>query len=200
MIAVTDPTKVTSVRRKHAPTSNLHVRVLATASHSHGYAMATTIALTNKTKKTVRPYHAWPINLSAPIYGNVSRNRTNAMAYRIVTMAATSSAVPQWAQTNATKRNISVANHRVYAYRLHGTAMDPTIVMTIRTKRTAAKYRAQPISTSATIHSASSRRTFAMAKMIAAIIPMKVQYMRACHRLSSVPRVNGFVRVLRIAV
>lgn len=82
------------------------------------------------------------------------------MAYPIAMTAAMNWAVPRWDRINVTKRNISVVNRLVFAYRLHGIAMVQTTVTTIPMKRTAAKYHAPPISTNATIHNAYSKVIF----------------------------------------
>lgn len=92
ILPVLDLTKVISVLKKHALTSNSHARKPDIVYHNLGFAMAMTvrhkslirnwitiffihvfsiinlqIVSTNKTKKIVRRFHVWPISSSAPI-------------------------------------------------------------------------------------------------------------------------------------
>lgn len=197
MIAAMDRTKVIFVQRKRAPTFSSHVHAPATASRSHGCATATTIASTNKTKKTVRQYRVWQINSSAPICGSASKSRTNVTASQIATMAATNWAAHRWDPINAIRRSNSDANHLAFVFRSLGTVTAPTTVTTIPMKRNAERFRARLISTNATIRIVCSKRTFAMAKMIVATIVTKARFMHACRRHSDARPVNGCVQALQ---
>lgn len=80
-------TRVNSALPKLVHTSNLRVHALATVYHSLGCVTVTMIALTNKTRWTVRLLRASVHSLLVLIKRCVSLNRTSAMGYQIVTMA-----------------------------------------------------------------------------------------------------------------
>lgn len=195
-----DRTKVISVQRKHAPIFNLLVHGPAIASRNLGSATVMTIASTNRTRKIAHQFHVQRTNLSAPTCGSAWKNRTNVTGSLTATTEAMNWVVHPWDRINAIRRNISVVNRPAFAYQLHGIVMAQTIATTIPMKRIVAKYHAPPIFISVTIQTVYSKRTFAMARMIAAITRTKARFMRAFHHHLNARQANGFALALQSVV
>lgn len=188
--------RVTSVRRKLALTSSSPVRAQVTAFRRVGFATAMMIALTNRMRRTARRLLVWQINSNVPICDSVLRNRTNVMAYRIVMMAVMSWIVRRWVPISVIWKNTSVASPLASVYRSHGIAMAPTTAPISLTKKIADRLLAHRTSLNVTTPIVYSRPIFVMAKMIAVMVLMRAHCMPAYRRHSSVPTVNGNVRML----
>uniref|UniRef100_A0A8D8YW07 Secreted protein n=1 Tax=Cacopsylla melanoneura TaxID=428564 RepID=A0A8D8YW07_9HEMI len=123
------------------------------------------------------------------------------MAFWTVMMVVTNWVVRLWPPINVILRSSSSVNDPAFVYPSLGTVMEPpTVMMTPTSPSHAARWRANPATSSVTTAHAYSKLTYVTDATIAAIIVTRMRGMRVSRPVCRAQAISGPVRESRIAV